>query len=59
MKKQLAIIIFILALTGTTLKTYANTENPIFSTDINITEIQNQAINTPLQIGRASCRERV
>ncbi len=48
MKKQLILAIFILALIGNTIKVYANTENPIFSTDININEIQNQDLDIPL-----------
>jgi Domain of unknown function (DUF4105) len=48
MKKQISLIIFILALIANTSKVSANNENPIFSTDININEIQNQDLAIPL-----------
>ena len=48
MKKQFILAIFILALIGNTLTLFANNENPIFSTDININEIQNQDLAIPL-----------
>ncbi|MEA3306440.1 MAG: DUF4105 domain-containing protein [Elusimicrobiota bacterium] len=47
MKKRIIAIIFILALTANTAKVSAN-NNPIFSTDINISEIQNQDLAIPL-----------
>ena len=47
MKKQLIPVIFILALVANTIKLSAN-NNPLFSTDININEIQNQNLNIPL-----------
>ncbi|MBU2530424.1 MAG: DUF4105 domain-containing protein [Elusimicrobia bacterium] len=48
MKKQLMLLIFSFALTANTQTISANTENPIFSTDININEIQNQDLTIPL-----------
>ena len=48
MKKQFILTIFILALIGNTLTLFANNENPIFSTHINISEIQNQDLDIPL-----------
>ncbi|MCG2725027.1 MAG: DUF4105 domain-containing protein [Elusimicrobia bacterium] len=48
MKKWLALVIFMLALTGNIIKASANNENPIFPADININEIQNQDLNITL-----------
>jgi len=48
MKKQLMLLIFSFALAANVQTISANNENPLFSTDINIAEIQNQDLNIPL-----------